>query len=275
MNDISSTAIRMAKGNKGGKKKRRRRKKGSSESAPSPSPSPSAASNIEEIKRNAIEGFTPSSDDSNKPSLDELQAIASFKKDDRELIDLPDIKNVLKSKELKKLEEEEAEKRQRPRISRKDKKAFLQLLEEQPFADADDSYFEEEAYGTVSALLAEGARPFLGIPPGPLQVGHFIGALVIVLMAFVEYPGFPLTNLPTPLRDCFAGGLATIYLINAVLAVFAVFAAKERGQPSGLWAAKAFSVGGLAIDQLTQLPTLAQIEELENRKGARAVKKKK
>lgn len=81
-----------------------------------------------------------------------------------------------------------------------------QLLEAQPFADADDSFFEEEAYGTVSALLGERAKPFLGIPTGPLQVGHFIGALGIILMAFVDYPGFPLTNLPTPIRDALAGG---------------------------------------------------------------------
>ena len=82
----------------------------------------------------------------------------------------------------------------------------LQLLEQQPFADADDSFFVEEEYGTVSALLAEGAKPFLGLPSGPLQVGHFIGALGIILMAFVEYPGFPLTNLPTPLRGSLQGG---------------------------------------------------------------------
>ena len=124
-------------------------------------------------------------------------------------------------------------------------------------------------------MLAEGARPFLGIPPGPLQVGHFIGALGIILMAFVEYPGFPLTNLPTPLRGCLQGGLATVYVINTVLAVLAVFKASERGQPSVLWAVKTFSVGGLAFDQLTQLPTLKEIEEVESRKGARAVKRKK
>jgi hypothetical protein len=83
---------------------------------------------------------------------------------------------------------------------------FLQLLEQQPFADADDSFFEEEAYDNVSALLGERATPFLGIPVGPLQVGHFVGSLAIILMAFVEYPGFPLTNLPTPLRDALQGG---------------------------------------------------------------------
>jgi hypothetical protein len=83
---------------------------------------------------------------------------------------------------------------------------YRQLLEQQPFADADDSFFEEEAYDNVSALLGERATPFLGIPVGPLQVGHFVGSLAIILMAFVEYPGFPLTNLPTPLRDALQGG---------------------------------------------------------------------
>lgn len=274
----------------GGKKKRRRRKKSTPE-ASSPSPS--------------VEGSTTSSGD-DMPTIDELKSIANFDPKNAgsgpsvpptldaamidsaasgaapgaaenfsDLVELPDIRDALRTKALKKIELEEEEKRARPKINRRDKKAMLQLLEEQPFADADDSYFEEEEYGTVSALLAEGAKPFLGIPPGPLQVGHFIGALGIVLMAFVEYPGFPLTNLPTPLRGALQGGLATIYLVNAVLAIFAVFKAAERGQSSGLWAAKTFSVGGLAFDQLTQLPTLKEIEEVENRKGARAIKKKK
>lgn len=149
------------------------------------------------------------------------------------------------------------------------------MLEQQPFADSDASYFEEEVYGTVSALLGEGAKPFLGIPLGPLQAGHFIGALGIVLMAFIDYPGFPLTNLPTPIRDALQGGLGTVYLINLVLAVVAAFKAGERGQPIPLWVAKTFSIGGIAYDQLTQLPTLAEIKELETRKGARAVKNKK
>jgi hypothetical protein len=86
-------------------------------------------------------------------------------------------------------------------------------LEQQPFADADDSFFEEEAYGTVSALLGERAKPFIGIPTGPLQVGHFVGALGLLLMAYVEYPGFPLTNLPTPLRDCLQGGKLNDYIL--------------------------------------------------------------
>ena len=81
-----------------------------------------------------------------------------------------------------------------------------QLLEQDPYADGDDSFFFEQDYTSISAWLGEGTKPFLGIPTGPLQVGHTIGALVIVLMAFVEYPGFPLTNLPTPLRGALQGG---------------------------------------------------------------------
>lgn len=191
-------------------------------------------------------------------------------------IPLPDIREALEKKKEKEEQArlEEQKELDKVKIKRSDKEAFKKLLEQQPYADADDSLFEKEEYGTVSALLAEGSKPFLGIPSGPLQVGHFIGALGIMLMAFVEYPGFPLTNLPTPLRDCLQGGLFTVYLINTVLAVFAVFKAGERGQPTFLWAAKTFSVGGLAFDQLTQLPTLEQIERAKARKGRFAPKRK-
>jgi len=298
---ISKISLHMSSGGKKISKKKRRRRK-----APINDGGASGASINSPTETNVDldTGLDEKFDTDSKMDMAEIEAIANFKPPsdrsapmgsssliadtasspsdlapgesrDPALIDLPDIRGVLERKELKKLEEEmKEEKPQRPKISRKDKAAFLQLLEEQPFADADDSYFVEEEYGTVSALLAEGARPFLGIPSGPLQVGHFIGALGIILMAFVEYPGFPLTNLPTPLRDCLQGGLLTIYGLNAILAIFATFKAAERGQPSGLWAVKTFSVGGLALDQLTQLPTLTQIEEIENRKGARAVKRK-
>ena len=66
-----------------------------------------------------------------------------------------------------------------------------------------------------------------------------------------------------------------MYLINTVLAVLAVFKAQERGQPVPLWVAKTFSVGGLAYDQLNQLPTLEAIEKAKSVKGARAIKNRK
>jgi hypothetical protein len=115
----------------------------------------------------------------------------------------------------------------RKKIKRSDVEAFNRLLEMDPIADEDDSYFEDEGIDFISALLGD-VEPgvgtdsdessnktgkkvqkktsFLGIGSGPLQVGHFIGALGVVLMAFVEYPGFPLTNLPDPLRASLQGG---------------------------------------------------------------------
>ena len=129
-------------------------------------------------------------------------------------------------------------------------------------------------------------------------MGHFIGSLGIILMAFIQYPGFPLTNLPTPLRDSLQGGmenlsvcalflcviphhtfcsrlhrffvgLAVTYAINLVLAIMAAFKAGERGQPTLLWVAKTFSVGGLAYDQLTQLPTLDESSKKASAKRGR------
>jgi len=67
-------------------------------------------------------------------------------------------------------------------------------------------------------------------------------------------------------------GLGTVYGINIILAVLATFKAGERGQPAPLWIAKVFTVGGLAFDQLTQLPTLEQVESAKARKGKRALK---
>ena len=72
---------------------------------------------------------------------------------------------------------------------------------------------------------------------------------------------------------CFVG-LGVIYSINTVLAVLAAFKAGERGQPAPLWIAKTFTVGGLAYDQLTQLPTIEEMEKAKARKGKRALKNK-
>lgn len=71
-------------------------------------------------------------------------------------------------------------------------------------------------------------------------------------------------------------GLATVYTINTALAALvAIFKAPERGQPVPLWVIKTFSVGGLAYDQLMQLPTLEELEKAKSVKGARALKKDK
>lgn len=63
-------------------------------------------------------------------------------------------------------------------------------------------------------------------------------------------------------------------MINIILSIVSVFKAKERGQEVPLWVIKTIAVGGLAFDQLTQLPTLEEIEKVQSVKGARALKKK-
>ncbi len=69
-------------------------------------------------------------------------------------------------------------------------------------------------------------------------------------------------------------GLASVYAINLVLAVAAIFKAGERGQPQLLWASKTFFVGGLAFDQLTQLPTLSETANMAKSKTKGGRKKK-
>eukprot|EP00533_Pseudo-nitzschia_delicatissima_P014982 CAMPEP_0197276324 /NCGR_PEP_ID=MMETSP1432-20130617/15178_1 /TAXON_ID=44447 /ORGANISM="Pseudo-nitzschia delicatissima, Strain UNC1205" /LENGTH=363 /DNA_ID=CAMNT_0042742351 /DNA_START=50 /DNA_END=1141 /DNA_ORIENTATION=+ len=189
-------------------------------------------------------------------------------------IPLPDIRDTLKRKKMGETPDKGAMEDNMPKtkIDRRDRTALLKLLEQDPYADGDDSFFFEQDYTSISAWLGEGTKPFLGIPTGPLQVGHTIGALVIVLMAFIEYPGFPLTNLPTPLRGALQGGLGTIYGINALLCVVAFFKAQERGQSALIWIAKTLTVGGLALDQLSQLPTTAEVEAAKARKGKRALR---
>ena len=147
----NESALHMAKGQK---KKRRRRKNPppSVESASEPTPSQ------QDLDAQFIPEGSSAASGEDLPSIDELRSIANFsassstptKKmsideavpstkltpvgdgyiestDDNTLVELPDIRNVLKNKELKKLEEEEQEKKARPKISRKDRKAMLQV----------------------------------------------------------------------------------------------------------------------------------------------------
>lgn len=75
----------------------------------------------------------------------------------------------------------------------------------------------------------------------------------------VSSSSLPLTLPRKPLF--FSIGLATIYLVNAVLAVLAAISAPSRNQPALLWGAKTFAVGGIAYDQLMQIPTPEELVE--------------
>jgi len=294
----------------GGKKKRRRRKRKTEDAPPATSSSPESPPSTPSATVDAAPVSLPS-----EPALEvenadfegeeinvaDIKSVADFSFDgaggiesseaiednsatvmpsiqaDDGAIPLPDIRDTLKRKKMGETPEKGPMEDNMPKtkIDRTDRAALLKLLEQDPYADGDDSFFFEQDYTSISAWLGEGTKPFLGIPTGPLQVGHTIGALVIVLMAFIEYPGFPLTNLPTPLRGALQGGLGTIYGINALLCVVAFFKAQERGQSAPIWIAKTLTVGGLALDQLSQLPTTAAVEAAKARKGKRALRNMK
>jgi len=261
------------------KKKRRRRKGAPTSSGTDDTTKQSISNTPKNLEKDPLTTlYEASAVDPSEIDMDTVKDVANFEFDpdnsilkdfDQKKKDglfvLPDIKDALRKKKIQEgiaiLEEEE--RRAKPKIDRNDKAAYVKLLQSNPYADADDDYFVEREYNVISALLGERAELFLGIPTGPIQVGHFIGVLVIILMAYVEYPGFPLTNLPTPLRESFRGGLATVYSINAILAVLSIFKASARGQPVPLWMAKTFTVGGLAFDQLNQLPTLEETAKLK------------
>lgn len=148
-----------------------------------------------------------------------------------------------------------------PRIKRKDLKELRDLLELDPSADMLPETFAED-YDMTSMFLGEAGRDFplpagLGIGQAYLQSGHLILVLTCLLCAFVEYPGNPLTQLPTEIRDFLKSGLLVTYSINTVLAVLAIFRAGEKRLPVPFWTVKTFLLGGLAFDELNRSPAQA------------------
>lgn len=59
-----------------------------------------------------------------------------------------------------------------------------------------------------------------------LQNSHLIGLLVILLCAYVYYPGFPLTELSDDTRNILQKGLLVTFTVNSVLCIQAYIDAK-------------------------------------------------
>ena len=127
------SALKMAED---GKKKRRRRKKDTSTTS-SPEKSEAASGEdlptIDELK--SLANFSPPvkkkkmslNDAVPSTNLSPVGGDGFLETQDKSLVALPDIRDALKLKEMKKVEEEEKEARARPKISKKDKKAYLQV----------------------------------------------------------------------------------------------------------------------------------------------------
>lgn len=136
----TSTVLYMAK-----RKKRRKRKQAPSANTDTQSESvPLATPQVPIIPEDDIKALKEMSQSGDKPNLDEIKAIANFQATTtggipsdngvgvvggESPVELPDIRDALKNKEMKKIEKEEAEKKkqQRKKISRKDTKAFLEV----------------------------------------------------------------------------------------------------------------------------------------------------
>ena len=55
-------------------------------------------------------------------------------------------------------------------------------------------------YDAFSSILGEG-KPFVGIDNSYLQSGHTVLLALVLVCAFIDLPGFPLTSLPYDVRE--------------------------------------------------------------------------
>ncbi|CAN0346528.1 unnamed protein product, partial [Phaeothamnion confervicola] len=149
---------------------------------------------------------------------------------------LPDMRELSKKQQRK--AQEAATAVPAAKVERGDIDAFTRLLELDPAVD--DSVFVEENYDMFASLLGEGRGTFLGLPNSYLQSGHTVLLALCLLTAFVDYPGFPLTQLPQELREFLQRGLAVTYAINIAAAATSVGMARAVKQPWAFWAATPF-----------------------------------
>lgn len=106
-------------------------------------------------------------------------------------------------------------------------------------------------YDLTAAMIGTGRPNKQGVYVLPyLQSGHILLLLVILLCAFVYYPGFPLTELDVETTDSLKAGLALTFTVNAALSVVSYREAKKRSQPALFWTLKTSLLGGLALQEL-------------------------
>ena len=138
-----------------------------------------------------------------------------------------------------------------PTLAELGKKARGTILKRQ--AEEEEKAAKEmepiDDYDLSAGILGEG-RPVMGIGLPYLQSCHTVVLLVALLCAFVEFPGFPLTNLPYEMRDFLKTGLVVVYFINGVLAWDSIKQAQKRDQSVFFWALKCFVLGALAHNEL-------------------------
>ncbi|CAN0097661.1 unnamed protein product [Pylaiella littoralis] len=167
---------------------------------------------------------------------------------------LPDFTELAKRPSKKDRNKQGSEVDEASRVARGNMAAFTKLLELDPEADSEDALFTSESYDAFSSILGEG-KPFVGIDNSYLQSGHTVLLALLLVCAFIELPGFPLTSLPYDVREFLKTGMLVVYVINAAIAYLSYLEAKRVGQPPGFWAFKGFVLGGLSFNELSQIET--------------------
>lgn len=172
--------------------------------------------------------------------------------DKNKVFALPDLNEFISEGKKGKTEEQkrqEAEDAAKPRVDRSNQEEYLRVMQLNPFADADDTIFEEE-YDIFPSIFGSGK--LLGIPVPYLQTGHGILLIVCVLAGFVYAPGNPLTEFPVEVRTFIKQSLLIVYSINTVLSVQAYLAARSKNLPPAFWAVKTLLLGGVAYYEVQQ-----------------------
>lgn len=130
-------------------------------------------------------------------------------------------------------------------------------------------------YDMTSAIFGRGQPNSQGVYVLPyLQSAHLVLTGIALLVAFVYYPGFPLTESTEEVRDIIKKGISITYAFNAFLAVLAYRSAGQRAQPPLFWALKTLVLGELAFGELRRNTSLAADEVGSRPKQAKRQKKR-
>lgn len=158
-------------------------------------------------------------------------------------------------KPVKKIEKDLSLKRIREltrayRLGSEGREELINELEKEPDFILQQASAAED-YDLTSAIFGTGKPNKQGIYILPyLQSAHLVLLSIALLVAFVYYPGFPLTESTDEVRQTFKNSLVVVFIVNSILSVLAYKSAGKRDQPQLFWAIKTFILGDLAFGEL-------------------------
>mmetsp|Transcript_143433 Transcript_143433/g.267331 ORF Transcript_143433/g.267331 Transcript_143433/m.267331 type:complete len:303 (-) Transcript_143433:91-999(-) len=111
---------------------------------------------------------------------------------------------------------------------------------------------EQDPYDPISRFAGRGRETKQGILFLPyLQSGHLLLLGILLLCSLIDYPGFPLTQVPEVYREQILKGIGFTYLINLGCAFYSGGIARRKEEPVGFWFGKILLFGGISLGELT------------------------